>query len=130
MFLDFFFFFFQAEDGIRDLYVTGVQTCALPISRCVSAEVERRHAVGKGRQDPPRAEEEAKRARGRLNAHADDGARLGNLFGFPIFAHASLIISAPLVFIALFMTGMGNTSLLDGFAFVGVVIVSVVTHEL
>src|SRR6266403_632737 len=27
----FLFFFFQAEDGIRDLYVTGVQTCALPI---------------------------------------------------------------------------------------------------
>src|SRR5690349_24034135 len=26
------FFFFQAEDGIRVLYVTGVQTCALPIS--------------------------------------------------------------------------------------------------
>src|SRR5438874_4217555 len=25
-------FFFQAEDGIRGLYVTGVQTCALPIS--------------------------------------------------------------------------------------------------
>src|SRR2546421_64984 len=25
------FFFFQAEDGIRDLIVTGVQTCALPI---------------------------------------------------------------------------------------------------
>src|SRR2546430_10376917 len=34
------FFFFQAEDGIRDLTVTGVQTCALPIwkpgtPRCV-----------------------------------------------------------------------------------------------
>src|SRR5205085_4834750 len=28
-----FVFFFQAEDGIRDLTVTGVQTCALPISR-------------------------------------------------------------------------------------------------
>src|SRR2546422_5142600 len=28
-----FFFFFQAEDGIRDVAVTGVQTCALPISR-------------------------------------------------------------------------------------------------
>src|SRR5689334_23777466 len=28
----FFFFFFQAEDGIRDGTVTGVQTCALPIS--------------------------------------------------------------------------------------------------
>src|SRR5256884_8011268 len=26
------FFFFQAEDGIRDVAVTGVQTCALPIS--------------------------------------------------------------------------------------------------
>src|SRR5256885_12733076 len=38
------FFFFQAEDGIRDYKVTGVQTCALPISQarrqshgCVSA---------------------------------------------------------------------------------------------
>src|SRR5438270_13973232 len=30
-----FFFFFQAEDGIRDLTVTGVQTCALPIFSCV-----------------------------------------------------------------------------------------------
>src|SRR2546425_12029207 len=30
--LFFFFFFFQAEDGIRDKLVTGVQTCALPIS--------------------------------------------------------------------------------------------------
>src|SRR5438309_12122311 len=29
---EFFFFFFQAEDGIRDGTVTGVQTCALPIS--------------------------------------------------------------------------------------------------
>src|SRR5690606_40219921 len=28
----FFLFFFQAEDGIRDFHVTGVQTCALPIS--------------------------------------------------------------------------------------------------
>src|SRR5687768_17339037 len=27
------FFFFQAEDGIRDVAVTGVQTCALPISQ-------------------------------------------------------------------------------------------------
>src|SRR2546426_12608209 len=29
----YFFFFFQAEDGIRDYKVTGVQTCALPICR-------------------------------------------------------------------------------------------------
>src|SRR3989441_6749330 len=31
MFILYFFFFFQAEDGIRDKLVTGVQTCALPI---------------------------------------------------------------------------------------------------
>src|SRR3712207_6967013 len=31
MYLEIFFFFFQAEDGIRDIGVTGVQTCALPI---------------------------------------------------------------------------------------------------
>src|SRR2546430_8846148 len=31
-----FFFFFQAEDGIRDLTVTGVQTCALPICKEVA----------------------------------------------------------------------------------------------
>src|SRR6476661_9198792 len=39
----FFFFFFQAEDGIRDSSVTGVQTCALPISprvgRGIAAQV-------------------------------------------------------------------------------------------
>src|SRR5438046_9831809 len=33
----FFFFFFQAEDGIRDWSVTGVQTCALPICSVGSA---------------------------------------------------------------------------------------------
>src|SRR5690606_40644342 len=32
----FLFFFFQAEDGIRDFHVTGVQTCALPI--CVTED--------------------------------------------------------------------------------------------
>src|SRR5256885_6758110 len=34
-------FFFQAEDGIRDYKVTGVQTCALPIS--VSRQASRTH---------------------------------------------------------------------------------------
>src|SRR5215510_13686230 len=36
----FFFFFFQAEDGIRDGHVTGVQTCALPISPGTLAAAE------------------------------------------------------------------------------------------
>src|SRR5699024_10965273 len=36
-------FFFQAEDGIRDRNVTGVQTCALPICK---PEVDRRRAPG------------------------------------------------------------------------------------
>src|SRR5256884_1973104 len=33
-----YFFFFQAEDGIRDVAVTGVQTCALPISYRLEGE--------------------------------------------------------------------------------------------
>src|SRR5438552_5301165 len=37
LFLHFFFFFFQAEDGIRDDLVTGVQTCALPIFQALMA---------------------------------------------------------------------------------------------
>src|SRR5258708_24554246 len=37
----FFVFFFQAEDGIRDDLVTGVQTCALPISHTVCYEILR-----------------------------------------------------------------------------------------
>src|SRR3712207_8009278 len=37
-----YFFFFQAEDGIRDIGVTGVQTCALPISTLHPV-----HAVGR-----------------------------------------------------------------------------------
>src|SRR2546430_3009357 len=44
-----FFFFFQAEDGIRDLTVTGVQTCALPIfpEGDISIEHSLRRASGK-----------------------------------------------------------------------------------
>src|SRR5439155_13319512 len=53
-------FFFQAEDGIRDGHVTGVQTCALPISR-----------AGGGRA--ARAARRAARPRARLVA--GDGAR-------------------------------------------------------
>src|SRR2546427_12504008 len=45
-------FFFQAEDGIRDLTVTGVQTCALPISfsRGVNPEMPREEGIAQ--RDP------------------------------------------------------------------------------
>src|SRR5947209_13390374 len=57
----YFFFFFQAEDGIRDIGVTGVQTCALPISACGNAAARRAGRRGGGfvrrdaRQDLRRA---------------------------------------------------------------------------
>src|SRR2546427_7879737 len=42
------FFFFQAEDGIRDLTVTGVQTCALPISyRMLSVGMTEAEVLGR-----------------------------------------------------------------------------------
>src|SRR5256884_814529 len=37
-----YFFFFQAEDGIRDVAVTGVQTCALPISIALQILLKKR----------------------------------------------------------------------------------------
>src|SRR5256885_9649551 len=40
-----YFFFFQAEDGIRDYKVTGVQTCALPISAASAARSSWRGAL-------------------------------------------------------------------------------------
>src|SRR2546430_7514451 len=40
------FFFFQAEDGIRDLTVTGVQTCALPICRGRALALAGDHVIG------------------------------------------------------------------------------------
>src|SRR5690606_39353891 len=39
-------FFFQAEDGIRDFHVTGVQTCALPISFIALGAATQNIAVG------------------------------------------------------------------------------------
>src|SRR2546430_13734025 len=43
-----FFFFFQAEDGIRDLTVTGVQTCALPISITAASPAPNRQTFATG----------------------------------------------------------------------------------
>src|SRR2546430_3846853 len=66
-----YFFFFQAEDGIRDLTVTGVQTCALPICQAAArprarrsgARVIRRRAQAARRDDG--ADARAHRAGGR-----------------------------------------------------------------
>src|SRR2546430_11534267 len=53
------YFFFQAEDGIRDLTVTGVQTCALPISLCPTCLVFGSQSMSVSGRDapttPPRA---------------------------------------------------------------------------
>src|SRR6266446_7838567 len=61
------FFFFQAEDGIRDYKVTGVQTCALPISKEAASRPARRASSrtcpGCGRSVLPQARR-AKRLRG------------------------------------------------------------------
>src|SRR5438552_11744705 len=46
-----FFFFFQAEDGIRDDLVTGVQTCALPIWPHVHLQAAARRQVPRRRRD-------------------------------------------------------------------------------
>src|SRR2546430_11747030 len=45
------FFFFQAEDGIRDLTVTGVQTCALPIFHGLDTEARRERRQGERQHD-------------------------------------------------------------------------------
>src|SRR2546429_6396296 len=48
-----FFFFFQAEDGIRDVAVTGVQTCALPIlGTSIGPQAIAPHLMGKLPYDP------------------------------------------------------------------------------
>src|SRR3989442_6982576 len=54
-FFCFIFFFFQAEDGIRDADVTGVQTCALPISSARRHRVRAllRHVRGEGPRRRP-----------------------------------------------------------------------------
>src|SRR2546427_6803582 len=48
----FFFFFFQAEDGIRDLTVTGVQTCALPLPALSRSVPTDPHRLDRGREAP------------------------------------------------------------------------------
>src|SRR5205823_7256429 len=62
------FFFFQAEDGIRDKLVTGVQTCALPISRRPRTAAPRLRSAN--RRSP-----RSRARRPRTIAHGDTRAR-------------------------------------------------------
>src|SRR5690606_39656371 len=48
------YFFFQAEDGIRDFHVTGVQTCALPILSSWVATAAARELVNRASSPRPR----------------------------------------------------------------------------
>src|SRR5690349_23389584 len=76
----FFFFFFQAEDGIRDLYVTGVQTCALPILAAVGGALPVHLDVavvtgrGEGRRGTPEGDG-AERHGGERRAEQGAGGR-------------------------------------------------------
>src|SRR5690606_40622486 len=70
-------FFFQAEDGIRDFHVTGVQTCALPICRrtCLFGHCTRGCASGPSRSPRrsaclSRSEERPCRERGSMCSRA------------------------------------------------------------
>src|SRR5260221_471703 len=67
----FFFFFFQAEDGIRDHCVTGVQTCALPIC----AETHHRARAAQGLSGRLPIQRKAREHRMQASAHIDTFAR-------------------------------------------------------
>src|SRR3712207_7752365 len=73
-----FFFFFQAEDGIRDIGVTGVQTCALPIFMGSGiAEVAARAGFGVRVVEPD--EEGLERARRAIGRSVARGVAAGKL---------------------------------------------------
>src|SRR5256886_13408491 len=84
-----FLFFFQAEDGIRDLTVTGVQTCALPISYAPGLEARFEAEIEIGRVD---ADEEIGRIAQELRAEraADREDRGHALQHLDVAAHREL----------------------------------------
>src|SRR2546426_4944564 len=65
------FFFFQAEDGIRDYKVTGVQTCALPIYAYERPDAKRAEA-GCDDQEEGGRDDGGARARGRAGGSAEE----------------------------------------------------------
>src|SRR5437867_12948819 len=72
------FFFFQAEDGIRDRTVTGVQTCALPISRTPPTARRPRCAVRRAAGSARRPRHRLRHpAGGRTHATRSEERRVG-----------------------------------------------------
>src|SRR6266496_6312036 len=65
------FFFFQAEDGIRVLYVTGVQTCALPIF-----DPGQRHPLQRAGQGTARDQDRSEEHTSELQSRRDLVCRL------------------------------------------------------
>src|SRR5437773_6119746 len=66
-----FIFFFQAEDGIRDRDVTGVQTCALPISQRPAAARAGQPSGGRGSRSAARDPSQAARLGSDLAARVE-----------------------------------------------------------
>src|SRR2546429_9038788 len=88
--LRFVFFFFQAEDGIRDVAVTGVQTCALPIWRRRGLQAARPllgPSVSSGVFD------DAIRGRHARHANTEQPARIDRV-PFPILTGREKLISS------------------------------------
>src|SRR3989440_12777568 len=79
----FFFFFFQAEDGIRDLIVTGVQTCALPISTLFLIVTTRSVSA----QEEPLCVENSPERRGEIGCSIIENKPLPGNLKEPLFWH-------------------------------------------
>src|SRR5690606_15809772 len=74
-------FFFQAEDGIRDFHVTGVQTCALPISAVPRSGDLRSEAPASTEPTPATAHAEAGRADAEAGGNGAEAGRTGVVAG-------------------------------------------------
>src|SRR6266542_5950480 len=97
-----FFFFFQAEDGIRDATVTGVQTCALPIWASLAAS-----------GDPPvYAEVASFVVIGAGAAGCAIAGRMADRIGRPIVASAAMIVSGACCIVIGFFYGHSPIALL------------------
>src|SRR6478735_12027831 len=104
------FFFFQAEDGIRDYKVTGVQTCALPISWVSSLRLDRLHTW-----DVDRVFADESRAQSRIGA--DPAMRLSG----PDAALADATSRGRVAADRLVLVGGELSALLLGFALIAAI---------